>query len=326
MTTSGISGSLPYVQHQGLGKTTKHYAKKALHAIDEYTKPRDDTEGNIGNHSILLGCSVSDGLAVMGVKGLLGSVVAPAFGLFVANKTGSTTIGVIAGTGMAMALGVGASLLTGSPLVSTVVFSGLLGAYGTFRGNTHSETRDAASGANILNAPFVHGPLKLAAAIGAATGTKVESKIGKAIVGGAVSAVIGSAIALGGFSPVSVPVAAIASFCAGALGPFFGPRFSQFFRNLSNDIGIAIGKLEKKLGFKKETDPTYLNMIGAVPSSLIKEGLRTYALSDGKAFNTIFACIGESFKQSYIFYKQIKEKEGAPGSPRSTELAHLLGL
>jgi hypothetical protein len=289
--------------------TIREFAGRALHAIDEYTKPREETEGNISKHSYFLGCSISDGISVMGLKGLLGSLVAPAVGITVANKTGKATLGILAGTATATALGVGLSLVTGAPMLQTAVFSGLLGAYETFRGNPRSEMRDAASGANILGAPVLHGPIKMACGIGAAAGTKMKSKIGKALIGGAVSGLVGAAVAAIGLSPLSIPVAIGASVIAGAAGPFFGPRFSQFFRNLSNDIGTALGRLAKRLGAKKELDTKTKNIIGSFPSSVIKEGIRSFALSDGSLTKTLVACAGESFKQGYIFYKQVKPHE-----------------
>jgi hypothetical protein len=312
MTTAMISTAPPVTGPSFTFGKIKERAMKALHVIDEYTKPREETEGNIAKHSYFLGCSVSDGISVMGFKGLLGSLVAPAVGVFVANKTGKTTLGVLAGTATAAALGVGLSLITGAPMLQSAVFTGLMGAYETYRGDSRSQTRDAASGANIVGAPLLHGPIKMACGIGAAVGTKVESKIGKACIGGAVSACIGAAVAAIGLSPISIPVAIGASFIAGAAGPFFGPRFSQLFRNLSNDIGKGFGKLAKKLGIKKEFDSTTKNIIGSLPSSIIKEGIRSFALSDGSPLKTISACIGESFKQGYVFYKQVESHRETP--------------
>jgi hypothetical protein len=286
--------------------------KKAVHAIDEYTRPREETKGDLAQHSYLLGCNVTDGIAVLGAKGLLGSVAAPALGIYIANKTGEAAVGIIAGAAIAAALGIGASIVTGCPMLRTAVFSSLLGAYETFRGNPKSETRDAASGANIVAAPFISGPLKLAGGFGAALGTKIKSRTARILASAATSAVIGATIAAIGLSPVSLPVAVTFSALSGAIGPYFGPRFSQFFRNLSNDIGKAIGRMQKMLGMKKESDPTTLNIAGAVPASMTKEAVRTFALSDGNLPKTLIACAGEAMKQGYIFWRSAKDKESHP--------------
>jgi hypothetical protein len=293
-------------------RKTGSFIKRAVSAIDEYTRPREETKGDLVQHSLLLGCNVSDGISVLGVKGLLGSLVAPAFGVYVANKTGKTAMGIIAGAAMAAALGAGASLVTGCPMLRTVIFSALLGTYETFRGNPKSETRDAASGANIVAAPFISGPLKLAGGVGAALATKMKSRTARILTGAATSAVIGAAIAAIGMSPVSLPVAVTFSALSGAAGPFFGPRYSQFFRNLSNDIGKAIGRMQTMLGKKKESDPTTLNIAGAVPASIAKEAVRTFALSDGSIPKTLFACTGEALKQGYIFWKSARDRDSQP--------------
>ncbi|MGV8123831.1 MAG: hypothetical protein AB2L14_29125 [Candidatus Xenobiia bacterium LiM19] len=298
--------------HPGIFKRIAELPVKTFHAIDEYTKPRKETTGDLDKHSYVLSTSVADGIAVMGIDGLPGSLVASKVGVFVANMTGNTSLGVVAGGAAGAALGVGLSMVAGVPMLPAAVFSGLLGAYETFRGNPKSHTRDAASGANIISAPFLPGPLKIAGAIGAAAGTEVKSPLGKALVGGAASALIAGAVAVLGLSPVGIPIAIGASFLAGATGPFFGPRFSQLFRNLASDIGSGIAGLARKVGIKKEFNPTIKNLIGVFPSSIVKESIRTFALSDGDPFKTILACSGEALKQGYIFYKQVKPEKTTP--------------
>jgi hypothetical protein len=306
MTDTIACAAPPPLKHPGFFRKLREFPEKAFHALDEYSKPREDTGGDLEKHSYILGTSVTDGIAVMGLSGLLSSVLASKVGIFAANVTDNTAAGVLAGGAAAAALGVGLSMVTGVPMLQTAVFSSLLGAYETYRGNPKSTTRDAASGANILSAPFLPGPLKIASAIGAATGTKVDSAVGKAIVGGVTSGLIAGAVAALGIAPVGIPVAIAASFAAGAIGPFFGPRFSQFFRNLSSDIGAGIAKLAEKAGIRKKFSKTARNIIGTFPASLVKESIRTYALSDGDPMKTILACTGEALKQGFIFYRQVK--------------------
>lgn len=152
----------------------------------------------------------------------------------------------------------------------------------------------------------------MAGGIGSAIGSKMKSKTAKSIVGGIAAAAIGGALAAVGFAPVSIPVAVAACAAAGALGPHLGPRYSQFFRNLSNDLGKAFEKGARKIGLikeDKEVDGRKRNVIGAIPSSFIKEGIKGFALSDGNIAKMLVAGVMESVEQGHIFLHQKAGKD-----------------
>lgn len=300
----------------------KNAVNKAIEAVDSYTSPREETSGEFKKASYFQACftGATEGYYTLGLPGTVMGAVPAAVGVAVMNKTDKPLIGVLAGIGTGMAVGAGMGLMTGHPagVVALTIAGGILGAMETFRGDPSSKTRDGGGNANMVSAFFVPGPGKMAAGIGSAVGTKVKSKAGKAAVGAAVAGVLGGTLAAIGFTAISIPVAVAACAVGGAIGPFFGPRFSQFFRNLSNDIGKGVDKLSKKIGIKNgdsEKSGRIRNVIGGVPSSFIKEGLRAMAMSDGDPAKMLIGGFMESIEQAHIFLTQKTGKE----KPADTE-------
>ncbi len=291
-------------------KKIKEKAKNALEAIDRYTKPREATAGNFEKASYFQACftGATEGFYVMGPPGIVVGSLSGAVGVMTTNLTGKTFIGVASGVTMGIAIGAALGAIGGpASLLTGAIGGGLLGAMETFRGNPDSKTRDGGGNANMISAMFVPGPAKMAGGIGSAVGTRMKSDTAKAVVGGLTAATIGGVLAAVGFAPVSIPVAAAGCAAAGVLGPFLGPRFSQLFRNLSNDLGNLIEKGGKKLGLIKEDGSMNVkakNVIGAIPSSFIKEGLRGFALSDGNIGKMLLGGVMESFEQAHIFLTQ----------------------
>ena len=296
--------------------------KKGIKAVDDYTSPREETAGNFEKASYFQACFTggTEGLCVMGAPGILVGAGSAAAGVAVTNATGSQALGVVAGVSAGAAAGAGIGAVIGGPLgvVGGAIAGGVLGAMETFRGNPESATRDAGGNANMISAPFIPGPAKMAGGIGAAVGTKMKSKTAKSIVGGTVAAAIGGTLAAVGFAPVSIPVAVGACAAAGVLGPHLGPRYSQFFRNLSNDIGKGLTKLGKKIGIVKEDSDggKAKNIIGAIPASFMKEGLRGFALSDGSLTKMLASGVMESVEQAHIF---LKSKVGKGKKPKEVQ-------
>ena len=283
--------------------------KKGYDAVDRYTSPREETGGDFEKASYFQACFTgsTEGLCVMGVPGIFVGAGSAAMGVAVTNKTGSQAAGVAAGIATGAATGAAIGAVVGGPMgiAGGAIAGGILGAMETFRGNPSSATRDAAGNANMISAPFVPGPAKMAGGIGSAVGSKMESKMAKSVVGGTVAAAVGGTLAAIGFAPVSIPVAIVSCAAAGVLGPHLGPRYSQFFRNLSNDIGKGLTKVGQKLGIvSKDSDGGKAkNVIGAIPSSFIKEGIRGFALSDGSISKMLIAGVMESVEQAHIFLK-----------------------
>jgi len=297
------------------GKKVVEKIKDTVEFIDDYTSPREGTKGDFKNASYFQACftGATEGFYVMGLPGIVGGAVPAAVGVAVTNKTGKTSLGVGAGVLSGAAVGAGIGAITTGPAGAVVggVTGAILGAMETFRGSSESETRDGGGNANMISAPFVPGPAKMAGGIGAAIGTRMKSKTAKSVVGGIAAAAIGGTLAAIGFAPVSIPVAIAACGAAGVLGPILGPRYSQFFRNLSNDVGNLLEKGAKKIGLvkdDKDIDPKRKNVLGAIPSSFIKEGIRGFALSDGNIAKMLAGGVMESIEQAHIFITQKKGK------------------
>lgn len=299
--------------------TVADTGKKVLHAIDEYTSPRESTAGNFEKPSYFQACVQAgvEGFYMEGPIGIVAGALSSAAGVFGEDKTGSFKKGILAGCATGVALQVGLGLLAGAGpagLATRALTGGLMGLFFTMRGNQSSDTRDSAGNANMITACVVHGPAKLAGGIGAALATKVESKPAKALVGAATSAAIGAGLAAIGFSPVGIVTATIISGLAGGLGPFVGPRFSQLFRNLSNDLGKGLNKLfdvcgkESKTEEGKEKRTRFANCVGSLPSSFVKEGVRGFFLSDGGLSGFVVGGIMETIQQAQIFLCSKMEK------------------
>ncbi|MCD4783104.1 MAG: hypothetical protein K8T10_04645 [Candidatus Eremiobacteraeota bacterium] len=300
------------------GKKVVEKVKDGVEFIDDYTSPREETAGNFKKASYFQACftGATEGFYVMGLPGVAMGAVPAAVGVAVSNKTGKESLGVVAGviSGAAVGAGVGAIVTGPAGVVAGAITGAILGAMETFRGSSKSETRDGGGNANMISAPFIPGPAKMAGGIGSAIGTRMKSKTAKSVVGGIAAAAIGGTLAAIGFAPVSIPVAIAACGAAGVLGPIMGPRYSQLFRNLSNDIGKLVGKAAKKIGLVKEgkdMDPNKKNIIGAIPSSFVKEGLRGFALSDGNIGKMLLGGVMESIEQAHIFLTQKKGKDQA---------------
>lgn len=313
--TMGTKIAKPY-------KAVKNAVSKSVEAVDKYTSPREGTKGDLGKGSYFQACinGTIDGIMIMGPTGIVVGAAPAAIGVAVANKTGKTSLGVIAGSASGAGIGAAVGTMVGGPAgtVTGLITGSVIGALGTFRGSSNADTRDSAGSANMLAAPFIPGPGKLSAGIGSAVGSRMESKTAKSIMGGITAAAIGGILAAIGFAPVSIPVAIVAAGAAGVLGPHFGPRYSQLFRNLANDIGNVVEKGAKKIGLMKDDKENSKanNVVGSIPSSFVKEGIKGFALSDGNIPKMLIAGVLESIKQANIFLTQ---KTGSSEKPQENE-------
>ena len=215
---------------------------KAIRWLDDYTKPRADTAGNFKQASYFQAAfqGGSEGFYLMGPAGIAAGGASALTGAFVQNKTGSQVAGLAAGTAVGAGLGAAVGALTGMPLFGAAMVGGLVGSFQTIRAHGESKIRDSGGNATMISAFFVPGPAKVAGGIGAAMGARMESRWAQALVGAASGAALGGALAAIGYAPVSIATATLGSALAGAAGPFIGPRFSQFFRNLAQDTGRVL--------------------------------------------------------------------------------------
>lgn len=285
---------------------------KAIRWLDDYTKPRADTAGNFKQASYFQAAfqGGSEGFYLMGPAGIAAGGASAITGAFVQNKTGSQVAGLAAGTAVGAGLGAAVGALTGMPLFGAAMVGGLVGSFQTIRAHGESKIRDSGGNATMISAFFVPGPAKVAGGIGAAMGARMESKWAQALVGGASGAALGAGLAAIGYAPVSIATAALGSALAGAAGPFIGPRFSQFFRNLAQDAGRGISNLLVKSGIvEKPLDDKKAGVLGSVPAAFLKEGMRGFQLSDGGLSGFVVGGLMESVQQAQIALFSKKEDQ-----------------
>jgi len=289
---------------------------KAIQWLDDYTSPRPNTGGNFKKASYFQAAfqGGSEGFYLMGLPGIAAGASSALTGAFVQNKTGSQVAGLAAGTAVGAALGAGVGALTGLPLQNMALVGGLVGSFQTIRAHGESKIRDSGGNATMVSAFFVPGPAKVAGGIGAAMGARMQSRWSQALVGAATGAALGGALAAVGYAPVSVATAALGSALAGAVGPFIGPRFSQFFRNLAEDLGNGVSKLLVKTGLVDEPlEAKKANAVGSLPASFIKEGMRGFQLSDGGLAGFVVGGLMETAQQAQIAL--FSKTEDPPSQP-----------
>lgn len=273
-------------------------------------------------------------------------------GALVQNKTGNQLAGLLAGTATGVGLAAGVTALTGGPLAPAMFLGGTIGLFQTIRAHGASAVRDAGGNATMVSGLALDGPSKLAGGVGAAIGvqarekaeafhenygqkiplfkelsTETVGKLGQGVVGAAVGAGVAAAMVIGFGStmaaigsPVSLGTAVAASAGAGLVGPFVGPRFSQFFRNMAEDIGKGASWAYHKVT-GKEMKPKIANATGAVPSAFVKEGIRGSQYMDGgdlKSFLIGFGIGGimESAQQIHIMLKSDGKSEEDEPKPK----------
>lgn len=290
--------------------------KKIFQKIDAYTSPRETTAGNFEkfSHFQAVMHSAPAGYAFFGSLGIASASFSALLGGYVKEKTGSEVLGMLAGTTVgAVSGGLLGSFGGPSGIFAGAINGGLLGALVVFRGNDRASVRDTAGNSVMISGLFIPGTGKIAGGIAAALGDIFgKSKLAKAIIGGGIAAITGGILAISGFSPAGMPVAVLGTAIAGALGPYIGPRYSQLFRNLSQDIGNCFYSFLKKHKIvKKELREEEINSLGAGPSSFLKEGIKSFIYSDGSPLAVVFSAISETIEQIHIFLTSKREKSSA---------------
>jgi hypothetical protein len=297
----------------------RNVLEKAIKWLDEYTSPREHTGGNFKEASYFQAAfqGGSEGFYLMGLPGIVAGAGSAMTGAFVQNTTDNQWLGLAAGTTMGAALGAGVGALTGVPLFHASMLGGLVGSFQTIRAHGESKIRDSGGNATMVSAFFVPGPAKVAGGIGASFGARMESPLQQALVGGATGAALGAGLAAVGYAPVSIATAAIGSGLAGAVGPFIGPRFSQFFRNLAADIGKGTSALLHKTGLiDKPLNEKTQSVAGALPAAFLKEGMRGFQLSDGGLSGFVIGGLMEGAQQAHIAFFSKPEEEAGPKPPQ----------
>ena len=302
---------------------------KAVHWLDEYTKPRQETAGDLEQNSYIqpMFHAVPAGFAFMGMQGIGIAASSSLVATAVSRHTKSRVLTFAAGAASGAAVAAGLGALTGSLGPAAIVGGGLLGAVQAFRGDKAASVRDASGNATLISGLFLPGTSKIAGAvasgIGASLGTKV-SPLTQAAVGAASGAALGLGLSVMGLAPGGMALTIGLSAAAGGLGPLFGPRFSQGFRNLAQDSGAAAVKGLEKLGVPKgKINEDVANGIGSFPSQFLKEGLRGFVNSDFQISGMLVGGAIESLELVELFWEQKKRgKEGAEGPDGHSSKAH----
>jgi hypothetical protein len=301
--------------------------RAAIRFVDEYTSPRDGTAGNFEHPSFFQGTfnGGADGFYLFGLSGVLTGAGAAGCGIAVQRWTGSQVAGVVAGTLVGAALGVGASVVLGHGMTpASAVGGALLGGFETLRGDSRAVNRDAN---NLLSAFFMSGPAKMAAPLGSMIGMHCKTTSSRMIVGGLTGAALGAAVAAAFPSGTGVAAAAAISGLCGMVGPFFGPRLSQLLRNAAQDVGKGLSWVGQKLGHAPSTTPKgppskLMTVVGTVPVAFCREGIRAFFISGGSLQSVIVGGLKESVQQIQIVVSAKPEaRHPQTGTPPASNAA-----
>ncbi|MFN8613048.1 MAG: hypothetical protein U0931_36255 [Vulcanimicrobiota bacterium] len=284
----------------------------AVHWLDEYTRPRQGTSGDLEQNSYIqpMFHAVPAGFAFMGMQGVGIAAGASLAATAVSRHTKSRILTFAAGaaTGVGIAAGLGAAL--GQPAAAAaLVGAGMLGGVQAFRGDKAARVRDASGNATLISGLFLPGTSKIAGAVASGVGASLENKSPalQSLVGAATGAALGAGLAAMGMAPGGMVLTVGLSAAAGALGPLFGPRFSQGFRNVANDSGRAVVAGLEKAGVPHgKINEDIANGIGAFPSQFLKEGLRGFINSDFQLSGLLVGGAVESLELVELFWEQKK--------------------
>ena len=247
------------------------------------------------------------------------SLVATAVGRH--TKSRPLTLAAGAASGAAVAAGLGA--LSGSLGPAVIVGGGLLGAVQAFRGDRAASVRDASGNATLISGLFLPGTSKIAGAVASGIGASLGTKVSP-LTQAAVGAALGLGLSVMGLAPGGMALTIGLSAAAGGLGPLFGPRCSQGFRNMAQDSGAAAVKGLEKLGVPKgKINEDVANGIGSFPSQFLKEGLRGFVNSDFQISGMLVGGAIESLELVELFWEQKKRgKEGTEGPDGHSSKPH----
>ncbi|GMU57031.1 MAG: hypothetical protein AMXMBFR33_61770 [Candidatus Xenobia bacterium] len=282
--------------------------------LDRYTQPRSSTDGDLEENSYIqpMFHSIPAGFAFMGLEGVIVASGASLASTFVSRKTGSRALALAAGAAFGAAAAAGLGSLTGPVGVAQVVGGCLLGGLHSFRGDKAASVRDASGNATLINGLFLPGTSKLAGAIGSGVGACLEDEPTwkKVAVGAATGAALGGALVALGQAPAGMALTVSLSALAGGVGPMFGPRFSQGFRNLGQDSGRVANQGLRRLGVPEEKlNDELANNIGAFPGQFLKEGLRGFINSDMNVSALFVGGLVESAELIALYAEQKRHPE-----------------
>lgn len=258
--------------------------KRPFTKLYDMTKPRPTTNGNLDAPSYALATlqGATDGFFFFGAHptGVISGGAAAAAAAYVSRKTGSDTLGLIAGGAVgAILLGALSAATGGLSLPIALTAGALLGVMEAYHANKVAKVRDGTVNAMFISGAMLPGYGKIAGGIASGFGITGKTPAGKAARGALAGLALGGLLGALKLVPGGFLLAAVASAIAGAAGPFIAPKYSQFFRNLSEDLGKPIMACLRKLGFKKKLSPKTTNEIGSFPAGFIQEAVRGFVFS-----------------------------------------------
>lgn len=290
-----------------IAPTSPNVLSRIWRAIDDYTSPRESTGGDLEENDYIQSLlhAGGAGYSFMGVQGVGIASACAVASTFVARRTDSRVAALATGALVGGATAAAVSALTG-PLSPALVAGGvLLGGLQALRGDKLSRVRDASGGATMLTGLFLPGTSKIAGAVAAGVAGSQEKPVMRALVGAATGVALGAALGAMGLAPGGVVLTAALSGLGGAVGPFFGPRFSQFFRNLGNDCGKGVKILAEKVGLDTDkANPKVMDMVGALPAQIAKEAVRGFINSDFDVKGIVASGLSEAVEQIHLIWAQ----------------------
>lgn len=290
-------------------------AARAVEALDRYTSPRRNTGGNFHNPNLFQAISegATEGFYLMDLPGAFIQGGAGAAGSLARRYLADNSwVAAAAGAAAGAAAAVATTMVTGASPSALATCGALLGAYSGLRSDPSANVRDAGINGLILTSPFVAGPAKVVGGMGALLGAQVEQEKYRPLVGALAGTAFGVALSLAGVMPLDPIKAGIICGLGGAGGSVIGPRVSQFFRNLAEDIGEKGRQLS---GIKESDGPgeetagkKWARTLGVVPLSFGKELVLASLYGDGAWMKGLAGGALDSIIQGNIMYHSKEEK------------------
>ncbi|GMU52717.1 MAG: hypothetical protein AMXMBFR33_18630 [Candidatus Xenobia bacterium] len=290
-------------------------ARQALQAADRYTSPRSTTAGNFERPNLFQSAceGATEGFYLMDLPGLAIQGSAGVAAVLARRLGDNPWVGALAGTATGAAVGAATTLITGGSPVAMATCGAMLGTYTGLRADSRAVVRDGGVNGLILASPFFEGPAKVVGGLGALLGAQFPSEKKRLLVGALAGCAVGTSLAAAGVIPMDPLMAGLACTAASGLGAVVGPRTSQFFRNLAEDIGERGRALR---GETPDTPPStarrWARTLGVIPLSFGKEMVLAGVYGDGAFLKGLLGGAVDAVQQGNIMFHAREEKE-VPG-------------
>lgn len=268
------------------------------------------------------------------MSGMAAGSVGGYVGLEVGQRTGSTPLALLAGTGAGALMGAGTTagllhLVGGSAntamLVGSAALGGLAGFAGTIGGSLRSAPKDGVYGGmatGMAAGAMVGNPmLGLGTAAAAGFAARTESPVGQLILGAGAGAVTG-AITGALMGPAGILPGAIAGAIAAPLGAVAGTASRQVMRNAQVDLVEGINKKYVDPYLEKKTlSHTQKVMVGAAAGGLALGTTGMIAGWKGVAVMGTLGAAAGAFHWDRVIRKAQSYKQAAGNAEEYSRLA-----